>query len=108
MALTSAKFREFARPIMDVGYDYLHLNSTGVTLAQKSSLTQLHSITINSKGTSGNTLTVYDSTTSSGSVVAVIDTTSQVGQLLFDVTLVNGLSVVLATGGAADITISYR
>jgi hypothetical protein len=64
-------------------------------------------LTINTKGASSNTITIYDSTTGSGTKVATIDSTSAIGSLFYDVQLLNGLTIVVATGTAADITVSY-
>lgn len=67
----------------------------------------LHSITINTKGASSNTATVYDNTAASGSKIATIDTTAAVVTLLYDVNVKTGITVVTATGTAADLTVSY-
>jgi hypothetical protein len=40
-------------------------------------------------------------------VIAVVDPTQNLITLDFDVAFVNGLTVVLATGTAADITLSW-
>ncbi len=68
----------------------------------------LHTVCINTKGSSSNTLTLWDSTASSGAGIAVIDTTAAVGCLLYDVAFTTGLRAVVAAGGAADVTLSYR
>jgi hypothetical protein len=69
----------------------------------------LRSVTINTKGASSNVLTLYDDVgTGTGNVIAVIDTTANVGFLLFDAQFQNGLNYALATGTAADVTITYR
>jgi hypothetical protein len=83
-----------------------HIN-TNTTTVVKSGGGWLHSITINSKGATGNTATVYDNTAGSGSVLAVIDTTAQIQTLLFDVAFQTGLTIVTANGTAGDLTISY-
>jgi hypothetical protein len=85
---------------------YSHLNSNGSTTL-KSAAGWLHSVSINSKGATGNTATLYDNTTASGTLLAVIDTTAQIQTLLFDVAFQTGLTVVLASGSAADLTVSY-
>jgi hypothetical protein len=85
---------------------YTHVNSNTTTVV-KSGPGLLHSITINSKGATGNTATVYDNTSGSGTVIAVIDTTSQIQTLLFDIGFTTGLTIVTATGTAADITVSW-
>jgi hypothetical protein len=87
-------------------YSYSHQNANGTTTV-KSGQGVLHAITINTKGATGNTATIYDNTAASGTIVAVIDTTSQIQTLTLDVAFNTGLTVVLATGTAADITVSY-
>ena len=86
--------------------NYSHLNANGTTTI-KSGAGWLHTITINIKGESGNTVTVYDNTTSSGTVIAVIDPTQNLVTLSFDVAFQTGLTLVLASGTAPDITVSY-
>jgi hypothetical protein len=85
---------------------YQNLNANGTTTV-KAGAGWLHSITINTKGSSGNTCVVYDNTSASGTRLAGIDTTSQIQTLLFDVAFNTGLTVVLAMGTSADITVSY-
>ena len=87
-------------------YNYTHLNANGTTTVKSGSGT-LHTLTINVKGASGNTITLYDNTTGSGTVIAVVDPTQNLVTLDFDVTFLTGLTVVLATGTAADITLSW-
>lgn len=67
----------------------------------------LLNVVINSKGTTANTLTLYDDVThgTAGHAIAIIDTTSNVQVLNFNVRLVRGLSATMATGTAADVTI---
>ena len=88
------------------GISYSHINSNG-TVTVKSGAGWLHTITINIKGASGNTITVYDNTSGSGTVIAVIDPTAQLVTLTFDVTFTTGLTIVTATGTAGDFTVSY-
>jgi hypothetical protein len=85
---------------------YAHLNVNGTTTL-KSAGGWLHSVTINTRGASGNTATLYDNINGSGTVLASIDTTTQIQTLLFDAAFTTGLTVVLAAGSAADITVSY-
>ena len=90
------------------GHPYRNLNANGTTTV-KSGRGVLHSITVNKKGASANIATVYDNTAGSGTVIAVIDTVNMNAQtLLYDLAFNTGLTVVLATGTAADITITYR
>jgi hypothetical protein len=87
--------------------NYSNLSANGTTTI-KSGSGWLHSITINSKGATGNTATLYDNTAASGTKIATIDTTSQIQTLLFDVAFSTGLTIVLATGTSADLTVSYQ
>jgi hypothetical protein len=86
--------------------NYSHLNANGTTTV-KSGAGWLHTITVNIKGSSGNTITVYDNTGGSGTVIAVIDPTVQLVTLEFDIAFNTGLTLVVATGTSADITVSY-
>jgi hypothetical protein len=86
--------------------NYTHANANGAT-SIKTGAGLLAQVTINTKGATGNTLTIYDNTAASGTVIAVIDTTSQVTTLIFDVGFTVGLTIALATGTAADITVAW-
>lgn len=83
-----------------------HLSALGTTTL-KSGPGVLHRLVINSKGASGNTVTLYDSTSGSGTVLAVVDATQNVVSLAYDVNFITGLTAVVAAGTAADITISW-
>jgi hypothetical protein len=83
-----------------------HINSN-TTTTLKSGAGLLHSICINTKGATANTATVYDNTAGSGTILAVIDTTAQVQTLLYDIQFSIGLTIVTATGTAADLTVSF-
>jgi hypothetical protein len=72
------------------------------------SYAMLHTISINTKGSASNTCTVYDSATAAGTIIATIDTTSQVQTLFYDALIQQGLTVVLATGGSANITVTWK
>lgn len=85
---------------------YNHQNANGTTVI-KSGPGVLASVTINTKGASSNTLTVYDNTAGSGTVIAVIDTTTALGTIPYDIIYNTGLTIVLATGTAADVTVAY-
>lgn len=88
-------------------YSYSHI-STNTTTTVKSGAGVLRSISINTKGASSNIATIYDNTAGSGTVIGVIDTTDRTVTLKFDVIFSTGLTIVTATGTAADITVSYR
>lgn len=71
----------------------------------------LVAIVVNTKGSSSNTATLYDSNTTIGAnpdnKIATIDTTASVGRINYGVPLFNGVYIVTATGTAADLTLIY-
>lgn len=77
------------------------------TTVVKSGAGFLHSITINTKGASSNTLTVYDNTAASGTIIALIGTTGQEQTLTYDVNFTTGLTCASASGTGADYTVSF-
>ena len=79
-----------------------HLSANGTT-AVKTGPGVLHTVTINTKGATANTLTLSDGSTT----LAVIDTTAGVGTLTYDIQFQVGLTAALASGTAADVTISF-
>jgi len=92
--------------------NYTHLNANGTTVLGGASTSPgqgwlLHTVTINTKGASSNTLTITDK--GNGNVIAVIDTTAGVQTLTFDAMMAggSGIQCVLATGTAADVTVSW-
>lgn len=66
----------------------------------------LHAITINDQGASANICTAYDALTATNPIAA-IDTVTAVGTLLYDVQFNTGLTIVIGTGTAANITVSW-
>jgi hypothetical protein len=83
--------------------------STNTTTVVKGGPAILHTITINKSGASSNTISVYNHPSSATNPIAVIDGTAAAGRtLIFDVSLSLGLTIVTATGTAADITVSYE
>lgn len=90
--------------------NYAHLNANQNNSLSKFS-SKLHSVTVNTKGASANVLTIYDNNKgdTSGNVVAVIDTVNLVQPtFLYDLDTLTGLSATLATGTAADVTITFQ
>lgn len=84
-----------------------HLNANGTTTL-RTGPGVLHAVALNTKGAAANTLTLYDNTAASGTVIAVIDTVNlNTNMLLYDVAFAIGLTAILATGTAADVTISW-
>lgn len=88
-------------------YKYTHLNSNAGTTI-KSGPGTLHAISINTKGASANTCTVADATSGTSPAIAVFDTTVNVQTMFFDVEFNTGLTVTLATGTAADVTVAWK
>ena len=83
-----------------------HVGANGTT-SFATQPTYLSHVTINTRGANGNTVTIYDGTAAQNVVLAVIDTTVSLGTLLYDVNLTNGLTVVMANGNAADVTVAW-
>lgn len=88
-------------------FKYANLAANETTVI-KSAPGILHSITINDQGASANTVSVYDNTAGSGTKIATIDSVTTIGTLLYDVEFATGLTIVIATGTAADITVCYE
>ncbi|HJP81447.1 MAG TPA: hypothetical protein VJ841_03585 [Candidatus Saccharimonadales bacterium] len=87
-------------------FTYVRLNALATTIIKGGS-GFLHALAINTKGATGNTVTLYDNTAGSGAVIGVIDTTTGDGKL-YDITFTTGLTAVVAGGTSADLTVSYR
>lgn len=81
--------------------------TTNTTTTVKSGPGYLHTVTINTKGATANVLTIYDNTAGSGTKIATLDTTGGSQTFEFDVGFATGLTIVTATGTAADVTVSY-
>ncbi|MGH9208640.1 MAG: hypothetical protein ACRD1G_19165 [Acidimicrobiales bacterium] len=100
----------FRRPVGIVstqpGYTPYHVAALTAGTALKTGSGVLHAVVINTRGATGNLLTLYDGASTAGSVLAVIDTTAAVGSLRFDAAFLVGLFAVLAVGTAADLTIA--
>ena len=85
-----------------IANNYAHLNSNASSTVCGQAC-QLHSVTINTKGASANTLTIADG----ANTIAVIDTTAGPSYYLYDCSCRTNLSATLATGTAADVTITF-
>lgn len=88
------------------GYSFSNLKANATTTV-KSGAGKLHSISINTKGIT-NTVTVYDNTAGSGTTIATIDSTLGQASFMFDLAFATGLTIVIAGGTAADITVTYK
>lgn len=87
-----------------IGNTATHVNALGTTTV-KSGAGVLYSVIINTKGAGSNTATLYDGLSAAGTVIAIIDTTGAAGELRYGLRFTTGLTVVLAVGTAADLTI---
>lgn len=92
---------------MPASSSYVHLSANGTTTV-KSGAGVLRRVVINTRGGITNALTIYDNTTATGAVIAVIDTSAAGGSFGYELNFTTGLTVVLAGGVAADITIIYE
>ena len=86
---------------------YLHLNANGTTTV-KSGAGVLRRLVINTRGGIVNTLTIYNNTAATGAVIGAVDTVNAGGAFDYELDFTTGLTVVLAGGTAADITIIYE
>jgi len=106
--LTNTQLRASAVETTKKTSSFSHI-TTNTTTTVKSGAGVLRRIVINTRGGVLNTFTIYDNTSGSGTVIAVIDTVNGVsGQFEYGVSFSTGLTVVLAGGTAADITIIYE
>lgn len=89
-------------------FSYSHITTNASTQVY-TGIGSLHGISINTKGASANTITVYDDTDcSTVPVMGVIDSTSNVQTLIYDIGFNTGLCIKTATGTAPDLTVIYR
>lgn len=82
--------------------------TTNTTTTVKSGAGILYRVCINTKGASANVATIYDNTAGSGTKIGTLDTTSGVACLAYEAAFATGLTLVTATGTAADLTVVYR
>ncbi len=82
--------------------------TTNTTTTVKSGAGILHKVCINTKGASANTATIFDNTAGSGTKMGTLDTTADTACKVYDAAFATGLTVVTATGTAADLTVVYR
>jgi len=68
----------------------------------------LHSIVINKIGASANTLKIYDGLDANGTLLGTMDTTIAAAPTrVYDTFFRTGLTIVIGTGTAADVTVCY-
>jgi hypothetical protein len=88
-------------------FQYAHIASNS-TFALRQSAGQLHTVTINTPGTT-EVLTVYDNSACTGQVIATITTPAVAGvTLTYDVATTIGLCIQTTGTTAGDYTVSYR
>lgn len=63
----------------------------------------LHTVAVNTKGATANTLTLADGS----GTIAVIDTTAGPAYWVYDIQCIGQLQATLNTGTAADVTITW-
>lgn len=88
-------------------WNFTHIGANTASTVVQSTPGILHTLVINTKGGSGNTVTIYNGTSTSGTVIAVVDTNATLIQHTYDVG-VTALTIAMTGGTTADITISSR
>ncbi len=86
-------------------YENINTNTTTVV---KSGSGVLKRIVVNKVGGASNTCTIYDNTTATGTIIGTIDPVHTQMVFEYDVVFNTGLTIVTATGTAADLTIVYQ
>lgn len=94
--------KEVTRP------QFLNLTANATTTAKNSPGT-LQKIIVGNAGTGGNTLNIYDNTAASGTVIFTCATAamSTAASLDLNIDFFTGLTAIMATGGAANITLVF-
>jgi len=87
--------------------NYENIN-TNTTTTVKSGSGVLKRIVVNMAGASSNTCTIYDNTSGTGTIIGTIDPVHTQIVFEYDVVFNTGLTIVTATGTAADLTIVYQ
>ena len=89
-------------------YTHVNANTAGQSISPNSGAI-LRRVVINTVGTAGNTLTIFDGTSTAGKTVAVANTTNAaVPSLDYNCVMAVGIFITLATGTAADLTFIYQ
>jgi len=94
------------------GKNYAHINAIqGSVQLLAPAPTELVNVCINTLGTTGNILTLYDSNSaanaSAANTIAVINTTATVGVLNMNLQCKNGLCAQMTVGVAGDATVVW-
>ena len=82
--------------------------NTNTTSTVKSGAGVLKRIVVNKVGALLNTCTIYDNTTATGTIIGTIDPVHTQMVFEYDLVFSTGLTIVTATGTAADLTIVYQ
>lgn len=87
---------------------FLNINTLSTTVIKRGPGT-LHSITVNTAGSTNNIVTLYDNTAGSGTKIATIAASAVSAglTLTYNCDFQNGLTAVSATGTSADFTVIY-
>lgn len=88
----------------NITYKNLAANGTTTLVAGPGTLV---AVNINTKGATANTLDIFDNTAGSGTKIGHWDTTVQPQSFYLECSFAIGLTVVIAAGTAADITLTY-
>lgn len=91
---------------MVYNYNQYRTLSANATTVVKAAPGLFYGICINTVGASANTISVYDALTATN-LVAVFDGTVR-GCFIYSAAMLTGITVVSATGTAANFTILYR
>lgn len=86
-------------------YENINTNTTTVV---KSGSGVLKRIVVNKAGAYSNTCTIYDNTSGTGTIIGTINPVYTQIVFEYDVVFNTGLTIVTATGAAADLTIVYQ
>lgn len=102
MAVPAVPVPPFANITYEV-FKAAHISTNTTTNINASGEGLLYSITINTKGATGNTATI----TIDGATMAILDTTSAAQTIFYVIKYYASLAITTATGTAADLTVSY-
>ena len=91
-------------------FSFAYIAPGQATTVVKGSAGFLHSITFNKAAAATNVTTIYDNASGSGTIIAVPLTTAVVSPItvIYDISFINGLTIITGTANGADMTVSYR
>ncbi len=88
----------------NITFKNLNANATTTLVSGPGTLV---AVNINTKGAASNVMDIYDNTAGSGTKIAHFDTTIQPQSFYLECSFAVGLTVVIGTGTAADVTLTY-